>query len=145
MRRDFAGYPRKRISNIQQGTPNIHRIPEKDGQKFLVLSFELGSGEIEIGIERNRKGAGTIAIPMVITTPIPIVIPNSDTDSDLDGINPKASAGGEILNLERAIEYPISNKELPIFIGFPDVFRLFSAASVERIPGSAAVPAAPVV
>ena len=39
-----------RISNIQQGTPNFHRTPEKEGQKFLVLSFELGEG-IAIEIE----------------------------------------------------------------------------------------------
>ena len=50
---------------------------------------------------------------MAITTSIPMAIPNSDTDSDLDGSNPKASAGRKILNLERAIEYPISNKEYP--------------------------------
>jgi len=74
---------------------------------------------------------------MAITTPIPIAIPNSDTDSDLDGINPKASAGGEILNLERAIEYPISNKELPIFIGF--LGHWMFACFILRRPGPSAL------
>ena len=58
---------------------------------------------------------------MAITTPIPIAIPNSDTDSDLDGSNPKASAGGEILNLKRAIEYPIFNEELANILRLPAI------------------------
>ena len=53
---------------------------------------------------KKKKATGTIAIPMAI--------PNSDTDSDLDESNPKASAGGKILNTSR--EYPITNKEYPM-------------------------------
>ena len=46
------------------------------------MSFELGEGEID-----------------------------TDPDSDLHGSKPQPPAGGEILNLERAVEYPISNTQ----------------------------------
>ena len=66
--------------------------------EFLFLGFGYWIGHRYRNRYRDRKkkkATGTIAIPMAI--------PNSDTDSNLDGSNPKASTGREILNLTRIL------------------------------------------